>query len=159
TRADTLVLPPAVDGALRLAVDALGGEADAPAAAEDAVVVLDQCGERVPGRLVQRPDRVGRFLHEPPPTHHRAWARRASADLVAGHRPSVAAQRLPGCPVLEPTVGRGAELEPSRHGLRGRNVGSGQATPRAACELAVVAAPAPSPATRLRPRLAWLGGW
>jgi hypothetical protein len=39
-------------------------EADAPAAAEDAIVALHQRGEGVPRRLIESDDCVARFDHE-----------------------------------------------------------------------------------------------
>ena len=62
--------------------DALGMESHAPAAAEDAVVVLHQRGERRPRRLVERSDTVGGRCHEinvAPDQDHRS---RARATLV-----------------------------------------------------------------------------
>lgn len=39
-------------------------EADAPAAAEDAVVRFDQGGEGIPGRNIESLDRIGRHERE-----------------------------------------------------------------------------------------------
>jgi hypothetical protein len=57
---DALELPAAVLLSRRLPVAALGMKADAPAPAEHPVVVLDERRKRVPGRLVERLDRVHR---------------------------------------------------------------------------------------------------
>ena len=57
-------LPVAVQRGRRPFADALGMEAHAPAAAEDAVVALHQRGERRPGRLAESLDRVRRLDDE-----------------------------------------------------------------------------------------------
>src|SRR3546814_20662953 len=57
---------------------------DAPATAVDPVVPLDQLGERVPGRGVERPDSVGRFFelrHQLHPAGSRRTVRRGDSNV------------------------------------------------------------------------------